>query len=142
MNPLLDLNPQAHVATPKGQRLFDFWHQKLEQQASAATAHTTLSAPPDQSRQGASPDPTSMQHTDAGQQQLSAAPAALLAELESASRLVHTQSAQQAELLAGLEHALAQLSEHRLLIQHPQAAAAVHDKAALHIGMLLEESPL
>ena len=50
--------------------------------------------------------------------------AAFVAELETASRLVHTQSLQQAQLLEGLEHALSQLSEHRLLIQNPQPAAA------------------
>lgn len=51
-----------------------------------------------------------------------ATPAALVAELEAASRLVHHQSLQQAQLLEGLEHALSELSEHRLLIQNPPAA--------------------
>ena len=53
--------------------------------------------------------------------QAGSASAALVAELEAASQLVHKQSLQQAELLEGLERALSQLSEHRLLIQNPQA---------------------
>ncbi|KAL0020782.1 hypothetical protein WJX79_001465 [Trebouxia sp. C0005] len=36
MNPQLDLTPSSPVATPKGQRLFDFWHQKAEQPVTAA----------------------------------------------------------------------------------------------------------
>ncbi len=55
-----------------------------------------------------------------GFMQPSSASTALLAELTAASQLVHQQSRQQAELLEGLEHALSQLSEHRLLIQNPQ----------------------
>ena len=72
-----------------------------------------------------------------------ATPAALVAELEAASRLVHHQSLQQAQLLEGLEHALSELSEHRLLIQNPPAAGGTSQQGGsdgtfqLHIGLLL-----
>ena len=69
--------------------------------------------------------------------------AALVAELEAASRLVHHQSLQQAQLLEGLERALSELSEHRLLIQNPQAAVGTSGQGGsdgtfpFHIGLLL-----
>ncbi len=73
-----------------------------------------------------------------------ATPAALVAELEATSRMVHHQSLQQAQLLEGLERALSELSEHRLLIQNPQAAAVGTSQQGgsdrtfqLHIGLLL-----
>ena len=66
--------------------------------------------------------------------QSSSQSAALVAELEATSRLVHKQSLQQAELLNGLEQALAQLSEHRLLVQNPTGrpdqASAPDDSAS------------
>lgn len=51
--------------------------------------------------------------------QPSTSTAKLAAELAATSHLVHQQSLQQAELLQGLEHALSELSQHRLLIQNP-----------------------
>ena len=47
--------------------------------------------------------------------------AKVAAELATTSRLVQQQSARQAELLEGLEHALSQISQHCLLIQNPTA---------------------
>ena len=47
--------------------------------------------------------------------------AELAAELAATSQLVQQQSLRQAELLEGLEHALSQISQHRLLIQNPAA---------------------
>ena len=47
--------------------------------------------------------------------------AEVTAELAATSRLVQQQSARQAELLEGLEHALSQISQHCLLIQNPTA---------------------
>ena len=215
MNPQLDLSPIVPVATPKGQRLFDFWHQKMEQKAPAATtdAQALGSAPavapatgsevyfgaathagqPGNAEQvspstaqpvesaalgaaaalldaagtaelthlpassGAAPQlpqlpqlqPHQSQQHDlpaaaassvhgltaaaAGMPSLDAdgsvtvqpgtVSAAFVAELQSATRLVHQQSLQQEALLEGIEHALSQLSEQRLLVQNAQAAA-------------------
>jgi len=62
-----------------------------------------------------------------------------LEELETASRLVHKQSVQQAELLEGIEHALSQLSEQCLLIQDPRAAAVMSHKEGVSLkGRLLQ----
>ncbi|DBA80580.1 TPA: hypothetical protein ACH3X1_007841 [Trebouxia sp. C0004] len=165
-NPQLDLRPMAPVASPKGQRLFDFWHQKADQLAppvqpvASPIADSTAqlepaSAPQDSgmSLEGMQPSMESRlqqaqhaqlaEHTGATQSlvpapaeahvhqsdkadsvQSGTTAAAFVAELETASRLVHTQSLQQAHLLEGLERALSQLSEHRLLIQNPQPVAA------------------
>ena len=187
MNPQMDLRLDTPVATPKGQRLFDFWHQKSEQPAAAAAAapatqpkaepsvaahtsqHTNLVqlAFPTTSRQSGVITASSLpqlpgaiqnanqasslasEHTptavhaqqaaDAGvgPVQSGTAPSALVAELEIASGLVHKQSLQQAELLEGLERALSQLSEHRLLVQNPQAAAMSNQEdASQSEGML------
>ena len=187
MNPQLDLRPMTPVATPKGQHLFDFWHQKSEQQqgpAATPPAPATRMAPanasevctspvangkqladtpqlvPTAAQQAGSP-PTAVlgdvaaasgiaypappsaavaspgqpqQHAETGaavaQQadagsgvQPGSASAAIIAELEVASRLVHQQSLQQAQLLAGIERTLSQLSQQRLLVQDPDAAA-------------------
>ena len=67
-------------------------------------------------------------------------PAGLVAELETASRLVHQQSLQQTQLLEGLEHALAELSEHRLLIQNRQAAPSMAQQTAADGTMRLQIS--
>ena len=242
----LDTEPAPPVATPKGQRLFDFWHQRLDHQTSASTnllptSHSLAQASELQSssvQSAGSPSlgqarsvlhpshasddqympssaqlaqhiqsagPTSGQrlqlemqaaslplgsaepaphqqaltqsepaqplcielHSDLGHVQPSTAaaaaavrqhpapadegwceehgatPAALVAELEAASRLVHHQSLQQAQLLEGLEHALSELSEHRLLIQNPQAAVGTSQQAGsdgtsrFHTALLL-----
>jgi len=247
----LDAKPAHPVATPKGQRLFDFWHEKVDHQTSASANTSTpppslavaseanaelqsssthsadfpslgqarsvlhVSQTPDalnmpssaqlaQHIQSAGPaSGTRLQlemqaaslhlgsagtaphqqaltqsepaqplrtelHSGLGQVQPSTAaaaaaagrqhqapadagwceehgatPAALVAELEAASRLVHHQSLQQAQLLEGLEHALSELSEHRLLIQNPQAAVGTSQQGGadgtfqLHIGLLL-----
>ena len=196
MNPQLDLRPFTPVATPKGQRLFDFWHQKAEQPGTAAgpasmsdiqskpvthasqhvhggaqqltssatqqagsstgtdvaqlnaaqapqVAHQadllTLTQQSDGSHQQPVTATGSMQGLDAGDEQLSTASAVFLAELETASRLVHKQSVQQAELLKGIEHALSQLSEQRLLILDPQAVAVIsHQEGVSHNGRLLQ----
>ena len=220
MNPQLDLRAMTPVATPKGQRLFDFWHQKTDQPTVSAQSEATLDPSnaqlaPVSAFQQAGSSPGSLeqpdkvpaaqhaqqqqqaqhkqqaqqtqqaqhaqqaqqqqpaQHTQQAQQaqhtpqvshvqpaqqtqhvqlaepmhsslqaaeagggggggqpaevgsvQPGTASAALVAEMETASRLVHTQSLQQAQLLEGLERALSQLSEHRLLVQNPQPAAA------------------
>ena len=175
MNPQMDLRVEAPAPTPKGQRLFDFWHHKSDQPAatpanpphteSGPAAHTrqhpglTQLAPPTTSLLAEKSSPISLpqlagalQNTHqvpvqaaefpgdqsefpgdhsappanigAESMQAGTASAALVAELETASRLVHKQSLQQAELLEGLELALSQLSEHRLLVHKPQAAAA------------------
>lgn len=214
MNPQLDLRPMTPVATPKGQRLFDFWHQKADQRpppvqpvASPIPDSTTQLEPASAPQSGLSSvgrpeqpgmesrlqlaqlqqrdqqqaqrqaqqqaqqqaqhaqqaqqqaqlqqqDQQQVQHAQqaqhaqlaehtgatqspvpapaeahvhqsdkAGSVQSGTTSAAFAAELETASRLVHTQSLQQAQLLEGLERALSQLSEHRLLIQNPQPAA-------------------
>ena len=60
--------------------------------------------------------------TQQGPVQTGTASAALVAQLEAASQLVHHQSLQQAQLLEGLERALSELSEHCMLIQNPQAS--------------------
>ena len=198
MNPQLDLRAMTPVATPKGQRLFDFWHQKTDQptvpaQPEATPGPSNAQLAPVSASQQAGSSPGSLeqpdkvpaaqhaqqqqqaqhtqqaqhaQHTpqvshvqpaqqpqhvqlaepmhsslqvaeaggggggggqpaEVGSVQPGTASAALVAEMESASRLVHTQSLQQAQLLEGLERALSQLSEHRLLIQNPQPDAAV-----------------
>ncbi|KAL0024068.1 hypothetical protein WJX79_002467 [Trebouxia sp. C0005] len=170
----LDAKPAPPVATPKGQRLFDFWHQKarsmlrasqasgalnmpssaqlaqhiqsasassgpasgqplqLETQAASLPLGSTEPAPHQQAltqSEPAQPLRTEL-HSDLGHVQPSTAaagwyhqapadedcceehgatPAALVAELEAASRLVHHQSLQQAQLLEGLEHALSEL---------------------------------
>lgn len=219
MNPQPDAKLTTPVATPKGQRLFDFWHQKVDQQApdtappqpvSQSGAHVAsgadavqhsssaqrpvdsgvshhqdaksardladklamLSTPSQQAKhaqqalRSSRPVPmdnplvqmpvpaqaptaqltataaawllegpsqsvavatTQHQLPSAGpgpepSVQSDSTPAGLVAELETASRLVHQQSLQQAQLLDGLEHALAELSEQRLLIQNRQAA--------------------
>ena len=216
MNPQLDLNPIAPVATPKGQRLFDFWHQKLEPKASAATDTQTLGpaaavAPATVSEAHSGPaahagqpetagqalpstteqaepaaegaaaalldpaGPTELTHQPAlsgaapqlpelpphqsQQHDLPAAAAAaklqkqklqaglpssiadgsataqpatvsaaFVAELQTATRLVHEQSLKQEALLEGIEHALSQLSQQRLLVQNPQAAAVMSNE--------------
>ena len=92
-------------------------------QASQAGAQNTSSAP---SAAGTAASGMSTKGTDAAAgvsslQPGSAESTTLVAELEATSRLVHQQSLQQAELLSGLERALSQLSEHRLLVQNPQA---------------------
>ncbi len=196
MNPQQDLRPFTPVATPKGQRLFDFWHQKAEQPATAAgpasisdiqskavthasqqvhsgaqqltpsatqqaesstgadaaqldaaqvpqVAHQadilTGTKQPDGSHQQPVTAMGSGQGLDGGDEQLHSASAVFLAELETASRLVHKQSVQQAELLRGIEHALSQLSEQRLLIQDPQAVAVMRRKEGVsHKGRLLQ----
>jgi len=230
----LDAKPAPPVATPKGQRLFDFWHQKVDHQTSASTnplptshslalaseanaelqsssvqsadfpslgqarsvlrashvcgalnmpssaqlaQHIQSAEPASGQRlqlemQAASPNLGSAEpaphqqaltqsepaqplctelHSDLGHVQPSTAaaagrqrqapadegwcdkhgatPAALVAELEAASKLVHHQSLQQAQLLEGLEHALSELSEHRLLIQNPQAAVGTSQQS-------------
>lgn len=217
MNPQLDLNPIMPVATPKGQRLFDFWHQKSEQALPAATdtqtpGPTAAVAPteapsssgihagqPDTAQHGSqsttqqaesaaqSADtaqlaaPASTEHThqpapsaaapqlplhQTQQRDLSAAvapvhdataaagvpsssqdgsltvqprtvlqpSAAFIAELQSATRLVHEQSLQQEALLEGLEHALTQLSEQRLLVQQPHSAAVMRSDEGVPSG--------
>ena len=79
------------------------------------------------------------QGLDGGDAQLHTASAVFLAELETASRLVHKQSVQQAELLKGIEQALSQLSEQRLLIQDPRAAAVMSRKEDVSLkGRLLK----
>ena len=201
MNPQLDLTPSSPVATPKGQRLFDFWHQKAEQPVTAAgpasasdihskavthasqqvhsgaqqseysttqraesstradaaqlnAAQLNAAQAPEVAHQadiltgaqqsdGSHQQPAtatgSGQGLDAGDGQLHTASAVFLAELETASRLVHKQSVQQAELLKGIEHALSQLSEQRLLIQDPQAVAVMsHEEGVSHKGRLLQ----
>ena len=190
-NPQLD-GTAMPVATPKGQRLFEFWHQMAEQQqpSAAGTATHTPARPdiildagpqpvpadaPQQAQhaqqaqqqqqaqhtqqaqhaphthqalhvQPAKPPESSLQEqlaqtAGAGSVQFGVASAALVAELETASRLVHTQSLQQAQLLEGLERALSQLSEHRLLIQNPQPDAAVSQQMPLkHAGMSLTDA--
>ena len=191
MNPQQDLRPFTPVATPKGQRLFDFWHQKAEQPATAAgpasvsdiqseavthasqqvhsgaqqltssaTQRAESSAGADaaqapqvapqadiltatQQSDGSHQQPATatgvVQGLDAGDAQLHTASALFLAELETASRLVHKQSVQQDELLKGIEHALSQLSEQRLLIQNPLAVAALsHKEGVSHKGRLLQ----
>ncbi len=200
MNPQLNLSLLTPVATPKGQRLFDFWHQKSDQPASAAArpaaaaaaapanapegqlspvtnasqhtedaqqltpsasqqaesytgaspqlvgasedAHQVVSQPAavrlEQSHQRPLAEAASMQNPDASSAQPGTASAGLVTELATASRLVHQQSVQQAKLLEGLERALSELSEHRLLIQNPQAAAVIrHTSGASNDGMLL-----
>ena len=195
MNPSLDLMPaQTAVPTPKGQRLFDFWHQKAEavpaaaevaphnqaivikpssqaalgggspnqnapnqrpfttglwrqaaaidispdgsatrQSRTAQAASTNLLAPAAESAVGHE-SPT-LGHIHLSTESATSSPRAqhgslqlqepglphtdLVAELAMTSQLVQQQSLQQAELLAGLESALAQLSEHRLLILNP-----------------------
>ena len=175
MNPQLDRRPMTPIATPKGQRLFDFWHQKTDQltppvqtvaspiadstaqlEPASAPQDSGMSAVGRQEQPGMEKTPQQAQqaqqhaqHTQqaehtvatqspvlapaeahvhqsdkAGSVQSATTSAAFAAELETASRLVHTQSLQQAQLLEGLERALSQLSEHRLLIQNPQPAAA------------------
>ena len=59
-----------------------------------------------------------------------ASTAELAAELAATSQLVHQQSLQQAELLQGLEHALSELSQHRLLIQNPTAQPEASQETA------------
>ncbi|KAL0020772.1 hypothetical protein WJX77_012245 [Trebouxia sp. C0004] len=193
MNPQLDLRPCTPVATPKGQRLFDFWHQKTEQPVTAAGpanipdiqsgpvthasqqvhggaqqlassaiqqaesstgadaaqlnaaqapqgTHQADSLPGIEQSDGSHQQPVSaaglVQGLDAGDEQLNPVSAVLLAELETASRLVHKQSVQQAELLKGIEHALSQLSEQRLLIQDPHAVAVMsHQEDVSHNGI-------
>lgn len=221
MNPQLDLGPIIPVApTPKGQQLFDFWHQKSEQALPAATdtqtpGPTPAVAPtqaseapsssaihagqPDSAQPGSSsttqqaesaalsanaaqlqasastedlhqlapsaatpqlPLFQSPQHDRAaaaacihgaqaaegmpssnGDGSLTVQPrtelqpsAAFVAELQSATRLVHQQSLQQEALLEGLEHALSQLSEQRLLVQHPQSAAVIGSNEGVSSG--------
>lgn len=221
-NPQRDAKLTTPVATPKGQRLFDFWHQKVDQQApntasphpasqsgaqvasgadaeqhssnaqrpvDSGTSHyqdaqsardladelAMLSTPSQQAMHaqqalhslGPAPmdDPLvqmpvpaqapsaqltataaawllegpSQSVTVAASQhqgpsagpgpepsvQSGSTSAGLVAELETASRLVHQQSLQQAQLLDGLEHALAELSEQRLLIQNRQAGPSM-----------------
>ena len=193
MNPQQDLRPSTPVATPKGQHLFDFWHQKAEQPVTAAgpanisdiqskpvkhasqqvhngaqqlTPSTTQQAETasgadaaqlnaaqiahqadflsgtqqsDGSHQQTVTATGSVQGLDGSDEQLHTASAVFLAELETASKLVHKQSVQQAELLRGIEHALSQLSEQRLLIQDPQAAAVMsHKEDVSQNGRLLE----
>ncbi len=246
----LDAKPAPPVATPKGQRLFDFWHQKVDHQTSASTNPLSIShslavaseakaelqsssmhsadfpslgqtrsvlhashasddlnmpssaqlaqhiqsagpasgqrlqlemqaaslnlgsaepAPHQQALTQSGPaqplctelhsdlghvQPSTAAAATAGQQhqaptdegwceERGATPAALVAELEAASRLVHHQSLQQAQLLEGLEHALSELSEHRLLIQNPQAAVGTSQQGGsdgtfqLPTGLLL-----
>ena len=60
----------------------------------------------------------------------------IAAELEATSRLVQQQSARQAELLEGLQHALSQISQHCLLIQNPtaQLEASVEDVSEAQTG--------
>ena len=189
MNPQMDLRLEAPAPTPKGQRLFDFWHQKSDQPAATpANPLHAESGPAAHTRQHPGltqlPPPTTsllsekscaiglpqlagaLQNTSqvpvqaaefpgdqsappanigAGSTQADTASAALVAELETASRLVHKQSLQQAELLEGLELALSQLSEHRLLVHKPQAAAAAlsneedgrQSQGTLHQGGLI-----
>ena len=97
--------------------------------------------------QPADTEAASMRPTDTqvGCVQPDTASAALIAELETASQLVHKQSLQQAELLEGLERALSQLSEHRLLIMNPEANQRSEDplqgEQALH-GYRLKMSSL
>ncbi len=247
----LDAKPAPPVATPKGQRLFDFWHQmvdhqtstsanplpttpsgavaseanaelhsssmhsahfpslgrtrsvlrashasddlnmpssaqlaqhiqsagptsgqqlQLEMQAASLPLGSAETAPPQQAL--TQTDPAQPLRTDvhsglghvqpntavgaaaAGQQhqdpadagwceEHGATPAALVAELEATSRLVHHQSLQQAQLLEGLERALSELSEHRLLIQNPQVAVSTSHQGGSdgtfqsHTGLLL-----
>lgn len=193
MNPQQDLRPFTPVATPKGQRLFDFWHQKAEQPATAAgpasvsdiqskavtyasqqvqstggaqqpilsaiqqaessTGADSAQAPQvahqadiltgTQHSDGSHQQPVtatgSVQGMDGGDAQLHTESAVFLAELETASRLVHKQSVQQAELLEGIEHALSQLSEQCLLIQDPRAAAVMSHKEGVSLkGRLLQ----
>ena len=224
MNPQLDLKSMTPVATPKGQRLFDFWHQKSEQQASAATAPgpVTTVAPfkasevedpspatsagqpgnaqqssPSTAQQAESPStaqqaesPSTAQQAEsvaraaesdvaqldaagaaelayqpasvaaaqpphqsqqldltaaapmqspnvAGSVRLGTESAAFVAELQTATRLVHKQSLQQEALLEGIERALSQLSEQRLLIQNPQAAGGRSRKERVSNGGML-----
>ena len=190
MNPQLDLRPMTPAATPKGQRLFDFWHQKTDQPAPPVQAVATpipdsttqlepgsapqsgLSSVGRPQQPGKESTPQQAQHAQQAQLQQHAqqaeptgatqlpvaAPAgahvcqsveadcvqsgttsaAFAAELETASRLVHTQSLQQAQLLEGLERALSQLSEHRLLIQNPQPVAALgSQQQEQHAGTIL-----
>ena len=219
MNPQLDLSPIAPVATPKGQRLFDFWHQKSEQRAPAATdvqapspapavptataseAHSSPATHADQpgNAQLASPSttqqaesaarrenakqidaagPTQLKHQPASSEAVPQLPqmprhesqqhdlraassvsaltaaacvpsanadgsaslqpgsvsAAFVAELQSATRLVHKQSLQQEALLEGIEQALSQLSEQRLLVQNPQAATVMGNDKVVSSG--------
>jgi len=196
MNPQQDLRPFTPVATPKGQRLFDFWHQKAEQPATAAgpasvsdiqseavthasqqvhsgaqqlTSSATQQAEsstgadaaqldvaqapqvahqvefsngtnqPDGSHQQPVTATGVVQGLGTSDEQLHTASAVFLAELETASRLVHKQSVQQAELLKGIEQALSQLSEQRLLIQDPRAAAVMSRKEDVSLkGRLLK----
>lgn len=222
MNPQLDLSPIAPIATPKGQRLFDFWHQKLEQKASAATdtqtpvpasavapaiaseAHSSPATHADQPGEAQMPSPSTAQQAESAargtnsvqndvagttgllhqlassgavpqpsqlpthqsqQHHLRAAPsvpdlttaaaaaclpppnadgsdafqpgtvsAAFVAELQSATWLVHKQSLQQGALLEGIEQALSQLSEQRLLVQNPPAAAVMSNDEGVSSG--------
>ena len=64
-----------------------------------------------------------LQHVVEGLQAQPAHPthSEVTAELAATSRLVQQQSARQAELLEGLEHALSQISQHCLVIQNPTA---------------------
>lgn len=211
-NPSVALRtPQIPIATPKGQRLFDFWHEKADSvpspvgqpspsQAATLESHSStdplalhserLAASQASANQAAaerlSPSEAAAHHapfstassrqtaasqvpyspTSAAQVSASQSPSAtaaglpsaptfskaeaaqaalqnqpqltgrltphalhastaqadLVAELEATSQLVQQQSLRQAELLEGLEQALLQLSEHRLLIQNPVAA--------------------
>lgn len=99
-------------------------HQPPFNTASASHPMPALSAPllgPKQSAAAlnslwpASPNAASML--------ANAAQRELLAELTATSHLVQQQSARQAELLEGLQHALSHISQHRLLLQNPSAAA-------------------
>lgn len=92
------------------------------------SGHTRVNAPP--TRQQLSPNrsheaatglPVQHQGLQAQQSSASLTPAEFAAELAATSRLVQQQSERQAEMLEGLEHALSQLSQHRLLIENPTA---------------------
>ena len=71
--------------------------------------------------------------------------AELAAELAATSQLVQQQSLQQAELMQGLEHALSELSQQRLLIQNPIAqpeASASPDEAGNMLAVVCAIPPL
>ena len=82
----------------------------------------------------------SLQHVLEGLQAQGAPPThtEIAAELEATSLLVQQQSARQAELLEGLEHALSQISQHCLLIQNPtaQSEPSVEDLLEVQTGVV------
>ena len=121
-----------HAQQAQQQQQAQHTQQAQHAQHTHQAVHVQPAKPPESSLQE-----QLAQTAGAGSVQFGVASAALVAEMETASRLVHTQSLQQAQLLEGLERALSQLSEHRLLIQNPQPDAAVSQQLPLkHAGML------